>query len=232
MGQLFADAEPAIALESADLLDDTAQYRRTSPFAIACALFGLISLVGLATVQDIGFLPYLTIPAFGLVLGMRARSSIVNRGEGGKTMNTVGLALCAVGLVAAWPLQKFLDANEVPPGYQRIGYEVLQAEEGKGPIPDSAKALDGKRVFIKGFVYPGKQTRGVKEFVLCRDNGSCCFGGQPKLNDMIQVKLQGDLALDYDTTQRHLAGTFRVSETSGSEGLGMVLYQLDADYLQ
>lgn len=231
MGRLFTD----------DLTDETTEfasgseeagYRRTSPFAVACLIFGLLSLVGLATVQDVGARYYVALPAFGLLLGWRAFSAMRRYNESGKIPARVGLGACVLCLGAAFPLQRYLDWNEVPPGYKRIGYEILQAVEGTGPIPDTAKALDGQRVYIKGFVYPGRQTTGIKEFVLCRDNGSCCFGGRPKLNDMIQVTLKEPLSLDYDTTMRQLAGTFRVQPTAGGEGVGEVLYQLEADFLR
>lgn len=232
MGQLFTDADIELESPATIALPEEERYRRTTPFAIACLIVGVLALFCLAAVQDLGALAYMTIPAVGLVLGVRAFMAIKRYDEQGKMPNRIGLALCVLCLATAWPLQKYLDANEIPPGYQRIGYEKLQAEEGKGPIPDSAKALDGQRVFIKGFVYPGKKTSGITEFVLCRDNGSCCFGGQPKLNDMIQVKLKEPLSLDYDTNMRQLAGTFRVSTKSASDGLGQVLYELEADYLK
>lgn len=231
MGQLFADTEPVIGTSAVDGAE-VAHYRRTSPFTIACLIFGIIALVGLATVQDVGFLPYLTVPGMGILLGLRGLQCVKRYDETGKTPAMIGMALCAVCMAGAWPLQKWLDANETPPGYKRIDYAQLQAEEGKGPVPDSAKALDGQRVFIKGFVYPGRQKSGIKEFVLCRDNGTCCFGGQPKLNDMIQVTLKEPLTLEYDTTMRQLAGTFRVSNKPASEGLGQVLYELEADFLR
>lgn len=231
MGQLFTDAETGTEQDSVVVAEEF-KYRRTSPFTIAALVFGVLSLVGLATVQDVGAFAYMTIPAFGILLAFRGFQAVKRYDESGKTFARIGLTLCVLCIVGAWPLQKYLDANEIPPGYNKIDYQTLQAVEGKGPIPDSAKALDGKRVFIKGFVYPSRQTTGIKEFVLCRDNGSCCFGGQPKLNDMIQVTLKEGMTLDYDTTMRNLGGTFRVSTKSAGEGLGQVLYQLEADYLK
>lgn len=230
MGQLFTDDEVDGASAYGTATEETG-YRRTSPFAVACLIFGVISLFGLATVQDVGARFYVALPAFGLLLGWRAFSAMKRYNEGGKVAARIGIGVCAVCLAAAFPLQKYLDWNEVPPGYTRIGYEILQ-DAGNGPIPDTAKALDGQRVYIKGFVYPGRRTTGIKEFVLCRDNGSCCFGGQPKLNDMIQVTLKEPLTLDYDTTMRQLAGTFRVQPTASKEGVGQVLYQLEADFLR
>ena len=79
-------------------------------------------------------------------------------------------------------------------------------------VPPSAQELNGKKVFIKGYVYQpsgrGGQMSGLKEFVLVRDKGQCCFGGNPKLTDMILVKLQGSLTAEFNMqrgqTGRHL----------------------------
>jgi hypothetical protein len=227
MGQLFSDVEV-----EKPVVEDEFRYRRMSPYAIASLIGGIVALVGLATVQDIGPILYATIPAFGIVTGLRGLAAVKRYDETGRRSAQIGLALSVLCLASAWPLKGYLDASEVPPGYKKIGYDILQAKEGNGPVPDTAKELDGQRVFIKGFVYPGRETTGVKKFVLCRDNGDCCFGGQPKLNDMIQVTLKEPLSLNYDTTMRNLAGTFRVKSESNSGGLGQILYQLEADYLK
>ena len=47
-------------------------------------------------------------------------------------------------------------------------------------VPNSAVALNTEKVYIKGYVYAGSETAGIQKFVLCRDAGTCCFGGNPK----------------------------------------------------
>ena len=132
-------------------------------------------------------------------------------------------------MVAGFGINIFQTAFEVPAGCLPISYEALQPRPGE-PVPASARELDGKRVFIKGYMYPSSQMTGIREFVLCRDNGTCCFGGQPKLTDMIQVDLKEPLTLDYQTGLRRVAGTFRVEPNAAGRGMGSVLYRLDADY--
>ena len=227
MGQLFSDVEP----DTRKTQDDF-RYRRMSPFAVASLVGGVIAFLGLAVVQDLGPIPYSIIPVFGIVSGLRGLSAVRRYDEIGKTPARVGLVLSLICLASAWPLKSYLDANELPEGYERLKYEVLQSRVDGPPVPESAKAFDGKRVFVKGFVYPGRETTGIKQFVLCRDNGACCFGGKPKLNDMIQVTLKEPLTLDYDTRMRGVGGVFRVKEESASDGLGVVLYQLEADQLR
>ncbi len=82
------------------------------------------------------------------------------------------------------------------------------------PIPSSAMALEGKKVFIKGYVYPGREMEGIKTFLLVRDQGDCCFGGNPKITDRIQVTLVDPLRLTYKPRLHKLAGVFHVRPTT------------------
>jgi hypothetical protein len=65
-----------------------------------------------------------------------------------------------------------------------------------------------------------------------RDKGDCCFGGDPKLTDMILVKLKPPLKATFDMRVRKLAGTFKVAPGRALDGLGGVIYHLDADHLE
>jgi hypothetical protein len=125
----------------------------------------------------------------------------------------------------------FVYATELPPDHVRISFADLQPDERypQLPIPPSAIDLDGKKVFIKGYVHPENSRRNIKQFVLVPDMGTCCFGGQPKLTDMIEVTLQDPLRIDYSFARRSLSGTLRVStEKKPVSGLDGVYYQLDA----
>ncbi len=93
--------------------------------------------------------------------------------------------------------------------------------------------LNETRVFIKGYVYPDGQSSNIKQFVLVPDMGTCCFGGQPKLTDMVQVTLKDPHRIRYSYQLRRLAGVFRVSPYKKSiAGLDGVYYQLEADYVR
>jgi hypothetical protein len=176
------------------------------------------------------------VPIVAILLGGRALWVIYQNPQEftGKRLALAGLTMGSVFLVAGMGMAGVVYATEVPEGYQRISYQQLQPDESSpGQImPPSAMELNGKRVFIKGYVYPGAQQQGIRQFVLCRDNGDCCFGGNPKLTDMILVNLVDPLRLTYSRRLQRLAGTFRVQPAQGTDGLGGVLYQLEADYLQ
>jgi hypothetical protein len=216
---------------TSDLAGDEDLYRPLSSAAVASVVAGVLSLTS--------FLSYVfwAIPIAGALLGLVALQRIdANPTEvAGRKLALLGILLSALfgGLGAAW--QTYAYIVEVPEGYQRISYSELQPAEGRprDAIPASARLLDGKKVFIKGYMYPGSQSSGIKEFVLVRDRGSCCFGGPtPKLTDMIQVKLKAPLAVNYSTGVRALGGVFRVEPSQASDDLGGVLYHLDADYVK
>jgi hypothetical protein len=58
----------------------------------------------------------------------------------------------------------------------------------------------------------------VDRFILVPDMGTCCFGGDPKATDMIEVHVP-DAAhrLAYSRTRIKLAGTFAVSQLASQK---------------
>jgi hypothetical protein len=209
-------------------------YRVLSSSAVASCVLGVLSAATLLS-YEYG-LALGIVPIIAILLAVRALWVIYQNPEEftGKRLAIAGLVMASVFLVVGLGMAGVVYATEVPEGYTRISYQELQPDENSpGQImPPSAADLDGKRVFIKGYVYPGSQTQGIKQFVLCRDNGDCCFGGNPKLSDRILVNLVDPLRLTYSRRVQRLAGTFRVQPTQGTDGLGGVIYQLEADYLQ
>jgi hypothetical protein len=209
-------------------------YRVLSSSAVASCVLGVLSAACLLSYEygvALGIVPILAI-----FLASRALWVIYRNPEEftGRRLAWAGLVMASVFLFVGLGMAGVVYATEVPDGYTRISYQQLQPnEDSPGQImPPAALELDGKRVFIKGYVYPGAQQQGIKRFVLCRDNGDCCFGGNPKLTDMILVDLVDPLRLTYSRRLQRLAGTFRIKPAQGTDGLGGVLYQLEADYLQ
>jgi hypothetical protein len=227
------DVEPSpLASDEHEYL---ASYRVLSSSAVASCVLGALAAGNLLSFEyglALGIVPILAV-----LLGARALWVISSSPEEftGRRLAVAGLTMGGVFLLLGWGMAGFVYATEVPDGYERIGYEQLQPDpESPGQImPPSAMELDGKRVFIKGYVYPGAQTRGIKQFLLCRDNNQCCFGGNPKLTDRILVQLADPLRLEFSTRVQKLAGTFRIKPGLAIDGAeGGVLYQLEADYLK
>lgn len=64
-------------------------------------------------------------------------------------------------------------------------------------MPQWLKDLDGKRIRIRGFMYPPFQQTGNEYFLLARDNQICCFGKNPKIYDLFPVILKEGVTTDY-----------------------------------
>ena len=68
--------------------------------------------------------------------------------------------------------------------------------------------------------------------VLVPDFDTCCFGGQPKLTDMVEVRLVEPLSVDFSFNRRKIGGTLRVhQDLKKIEDLTGVFYELEADYV-
>jgi hypothetical protein len=206
------------------------QYRALSTAAVASLVAGVLSFS-----IFLGWI-FLGIPLLGLLLGAYAWRKIRSRPDelAGLPVAKAGFALSATLALAGPGWLLYQRITEVPDGYQRISYEQLQppANIPGVKIPAEAVALEGQKIFIKGYIYPGREINGIKTFLLVRDQGDCCFGGNPKITDRIQVTLTDPLRLTYQPRLHSFAGVFHVKPTTAKDAGGGVFYQLEADYLQ
>lgn len=85
------------------------------------------------------------------------------------------------------------------------GYTIEVSDELLGPvtndlaavtaktealIPKTVKALDQKRVALKGFMLPLKVEGGlVTEMLIMKDQSMCCYGTVPKIHEWVSVKM-------------------------------------------
>jgi hypothetical protein len=207
-----------------------ARYKALSSAAVAALVVGILSLMAFLHPW------FVALPIVGVLLAVVALKKIRANPEEltGEPVAKAGLALCLLFGITGPSYQAYVYATEVPEWAQRISYAELQPDpDVTGQlVPPSAMALNGKKVFIKGFIYPGQQTDGIKQFVLCRDQGDCCFGGNPKVTDRIEVTLVDPLTVGFSPRQLKVAGTFRVERTPAAGGVGAVYYHLDAEYVQ
>ena len=211
--------------------DDLISYRALSQPAVASLVLAIMSLATLL------FPSLLVLPLVGMVLGLVAIRSIKKYPEewSGSGIAHAGVIGCMVVAVAGAAVHITEYVTEVPEGYERISFVELQPDDQRPdlPVPPKALELDGKRIFVKGFVYPDGQQSNISKFVLVPDRGTCCFGGQPKLTDMIEVSIVSKDRIRYSLQMRKLAGTLHVdTRLKPVTGLGGVYYRLDADYVK
>jgi hypothetical protein len=171
--------------------------------------------------------------AFGLV-GWSAVRRFPEEFTGGK-LAVAALVAGLLQLAGGSAMAAHTYLHEVPEGYTRTGFWELQPDPDYPELPVSKKAIDlsGKPIFIKGYMHPGVASMGkVNHFILVPDMGTCCFGGDPKPTDMIEVRIPSEVSgIAYSRSRLKLAGKFAVTPFA-TQTLGMkngVWYHLELD---
>jgi hypothetical protein len=206
-------------------------YRAISKSAVISFGLGLLSILGWYAA------PLLVLAVVAAILGISGYRSVVRYPNEltGKTLALVGALLGISLFIGGIAKHSYVYATEVPDGYLRISFADLQPDKNdlRMPVPPEALELNGKKIFVKGYLYPDGQQYNIKRFVLVPDLGTCCFGGQPKLTDMIEVTLEEPLQTAYNMSKRKLAGELKVDMSlKPVSGVNGVYYQLKANHLR
>jgi hypothetical protein len=206
-------------------------YRSLSGLSVASLIFGILSVLV--------FVDWLLaiLPATAIVLALLALRQIRSQGSDwvGVGLARSGAALALVFWILGYGWLLLAQAKEIPYGYTAVSYYDLQADpEVRGQwVPPFAQSLDGKKVFVKGYMYPSRQQSSLKRFVVSRDNGTCPYClPNPRPTDLIQVELTGDLRVNYTDRMLHIGGLLHVQPEPKPGQPPAAAYRLVADYLR
>jgi hypothetical protein len=203
--------------------EQTVDYKEINSLAILSIVASVISCLGFF------FKPFILLAVIGFVLGLQAFRKILRSPEelGGLALATSGMALgCLIG-VSATIFQVWHYYHNAPPGYDVVEFDSL-AFDKKGKVRPEILALDGKKVYITGYMYPTDRHAGIENFQLVRLLGHCKFcspGTNPA--DMIAVDLE-----------RGMSVSFRANKVVGVGGIfyvdpdfkpGEIPYSMEAD---
>jgi hypothetical protein len=223
-------------------VDDQAdiEYRSLSAAAIASVVFGLLSLLVVVAGRSSfeSALAASPLPLIGAALGIVALRSInaAPDARSGRAAAIAGIALSMVFLAAGLAYAGYVHATEVPDGYIRTSFAEFKPDEhdirGNRPVPPEVAALDGKKVFIKGYFRPDSSrfTSNVREFLLVRDNNQCCFGDMNTVQffDQVAVATVDGVTVDYSPGLFRMGGRLHIKpQNLGSD---LPVYILEADY--
>jgi hypothetical protein len=243
MSQLVADptvsasAEPSGAFRhSLDPAETEFAYR---PIPMSAIIGGV-----LAVLSTTALLMWLAIPlaVLAAIICLVATITILrSRGEfAGLWVAGGGLAFSVLMAVAGTILTMQRYRAELPPGYERVSFARDIAAKGVGRaeqngqmammIPKEVMALQGKPIYLKGYIYPSGREYELTQFVLCKDNAQCCFGGQPALQDMIGVTLNQNKTTNYTTSLTGVAGKLKINPDYHGGDVEPI-YLLEADYV-
>jgi hypothetical protein len=156
----------------------------------------------------------------------------------GSWLAMAGFVLSLAFLMIGLGYGGFVYATEVPDGYERISFDRMKPNEvqarGGVAVPPEIADLDGKRVFIKGYIRPDSVavTRGIDRFLLVRDNNQCCFGDLSKIkyHDQIDVDMEGPLRVDYSQGVFRIGGVLKIRPENVALGPTAPVFSLKADY--
>lgn len=93
-------------------------------------------------------------------------------------------------------------------------------------LPEAVEAMAGTLIRIRGFILPTPQKRGIKQFVLVRDNQECCFGPGAALYDCILVEMRPGQTAEFSIRPVAVEGTFDIQEILGPDGQHLAIYHL------
>lgn len=170
-------------------------YTPVSPWGPVALVLGLASLTAFTnSVFGIGLAVVGTLVGIAAVIRMFSVRKVF-RGLG---FAAAGAALSTSCVVFGSLKLKHAYETECPEGYQRVNFpnEIADYQfvyyRGQRRLHPQVAPLIGQQVFLKGYMWETMDATSVNRFVFLKDNGECCFGGDPKPYDMMEVRLGKD----------------------------------------
>ncbi|MFI4875139.1 MAG: DUF3299 domain-containing protein [Blastopirellula sp. JB062] len=120
------------------------------------------------------------------------------------------------------------------PGVQDLTFDDIAFEMEKGDpftrslLPPRIEELGNQKIRIRGYILPSFESRGIKQFVLVRDNMECCFGPGAALYDCILVEMKGP-GVDFTVRPVTVEGVFEIEEYKGPDGKHLAIYRMEGE---
>ena len=96
-------------------------------------------------------------------------------------------------------------------------------------LGEKIEGYTGRRIRIRGYILPSFKQKGIKQFVLVRDNMECCFGPGAALFDAIIVRMAPGKTTSFSVRPVAVEGTFSVQEVRTAAGKHLAIYAMTAD---
>jgi hypothetical protein len=118
-------------------------------------------------------------------------------------------------------------------GYIEATFDDLKFDMTKTELFDRAmltpkvNALMGKKIRIRGYIFPTLRKTGLNRIVLVRDNMECCFGPGAALFDCVLVTMAPGKTAEYTIRPVAVEGEIRLEELAGGpDGRPLAIYQM------
>lgn len=95
-------------------------------------------------------------------------------------------------------------------------------------VPESVRALEGKRVVLGGYALPTAMEGDLATaMLLCRYDAGCCYGGVPKPNEILEVMLADGVIRLPQHEPVIMSGVLRIRAATKHDDLTSGLYILE-----
>lgn len=169
---IFHSEQPVIRRRTRIGFRPTDDYKVIQAQAVLSLVLGVLSIFCFFTVY------LFWIPLGGLIFGWIARKEIAKSPK-----ERLGLGMAQTGMILSlvfgvlgcgWVMYTYL--AEAPPGYKLITFAELQPDPNEPKlIPQFARDLEEKKVFVWGYMVPGEKQYGITDFVLVEQLSHCQF---------------------------------------------------------
>jgi hypothetical protein len=217
-------------------------YRHVEPLAVASLVLGALSFLPM-----FGW-PMIPFPIAGALVAWLALRQIEGfPGERtGRGLAIAGLSLSLALGVLGVGFYAFFVVYDVPIGYASVTFTDLQPDREQHeilprviasqnvaelPADETQTCLElAGRIYIKGYMYPGRRSVGIQQFVLVPSQWHCKFC-QRELNstEMIKVTMTGDELADYSVHMVGVGGKLKIDPREALRPLGGMPYHIEAD---
>jgi len=229
-------------LDAPSVAEETLQYRALhtgSIIGLTLAVFTSgATMMASGNVPEVIYVAFLNGVSLSICMWSLARIRREPDLYTGRPIAMIGLILSFVFLTGGVGYGGYVYSTEVPEGYTRISFNGMKPDELQERsgvmVPPEIAALDGKKVFIKGYIRPDSVSlsRGIKQFLLVRDNNQCCFGDLSaiKYHDQMQVDMVGSRTVDYAQGIFRMGGILKIEPQNMAFGSRSTVFSLKADY--
>ena len=225
MKAVFDDALKGVYrdVEAVAPSEETVDYKQIATLGVGSLVAAIVSILGFF------WTPFILVAVVGVALGVLGLRKIMRAPEeiGGFALTSTATALCVILAISAtcWRVYSFY--HNAPPGYEIVEFDSMALTKD-GEVPPEIAALNGRRVYVDGYMYPTKRHAGITDFNLVRTLGHCQYCS-PGTNaaDMIAVSMERGREVNYRANKLvGVGGVFYVNENFRP---GELPYSMKAD---
>ena len=146
-------------------------------------------------------------------------------------MNVLRMSVLVVGLIFTSAVVA-KDKGKSDGAADNITFDDIKFDMKKGArfkrpmLTKKIETLSGQRIRIRGYILPGYLEKGIKQFVLVRDNMECCFGPGAALYDCILVEMAPGKSTSFTVRPVSVEGEFQIREFKGPDGKHLAIYRM------